>query len=62
MFTTPLRSENMPPRAAKISGVAKRSMEAVSADHTTTDSRLDTLDSVAIVPSAPKMTAMPRAM
>ena len=35
-FTTPERSENMPPSAPKISGVAKRSIEAKSADQTTT--------------------------
>ena len=35
-FTTPERSENMPPRAPKISGVAKRSIDAKSADQTTT--------------------------
>ena len=36
MFTTPERSENIPPSAPKISGVAKRSIDAKSADQTTT--------------------------
>ena len=29
MFTTPERSENMPPIAAKVSGVAKTSIDAI---------------------------------
>ena len=36
MFTTPLRSEMMPPSAAKISGVANVSPEAITADHVNT--------------------------
>ena len=47
MFTTPLRSEKMPPIAANASGVAKRSIAAVSADQTTTCSRWATLERVA---------------
>ncbi len=38
MFTTPLRSENMPPIAAKISGVAQRSVAAIRLDQTKTAS------------------------
>ena len=38
MFTTPLRSEIMPPSAANSSGVAKRSIAAISADQVKTDS------------------------
>ena len=34
MFTTPLRSEKMPPIAANVSGVAARSVAAMSVDHT----------------------------
>ncbi len=47
MFTTPERSENMPPSEANASGVANRSIAARSADQTTTLSSLPTLDSVA---------------
>ena len=47
MFTTPERSEIMPPSAPKMSGVAKRSMDAKSADQTTTASSLPMLDRVA---------------
>jgi hypothetical protein len=47
MFTTPLRSEKMPPMAAKASGVAKRSIAASSADQTTTWSRFEMLERVA---------------
>ena len=36
MFTTPLRSEKMPPSAANVSGVAARSVAAISADQTKT--------------------------
>ncbi len=57
MFTTPLRSENMPPTAAKISGVAYRSIEAVRAPHTNTASRFATLEIVAATPSAPSASA-----
>ena len=47
MFTTPLRSEKMPPIAAKASGVAWRSIAAVSADQTITWSRWPSLERVA---------------
>ena len=45
MLTTPERSENMPPIEAKMSGVAKRSIAAKSADQTTTDSSFPTAES-----------------
>ena len=51
MFTTPLRSEKMPPIAAKASGVAYRSIAAVSADQTITWSRWPSLERVARRPS-----------
>jgi hypothetical protein len=44
MFTTPLRSENIPPIAAKVSGVAKTSIEAISVDQVKTCSRFPTLE------------------
>ena len=47
MFDTPDRSLNMPPIAAKMSGVAYRSIAASSADQTTTVSSLPTPDRVA---------------
>ena len=47
IFVTPERSLNIPPIAAKMSGVANRSMEAKSADQTTTVSSLPILESVA---------------
>src|SRR3954465_11902889 len=54
MFTTPERSETMPPRAPKISGVAKRSIAANRADHVTTSSRGPGPDCVAATaPPAP---------
>jgi hypothetical protein len=40
MFTTPLRSENIPPSAAKVRGVAQRNVAAINADQTKTPSRL----------------------
>ena len=51
MFTTPLRSEKRPPIAAKVSGVAFTSIAAISADHTTTSSRLPRPACVASTPS-----------
>ena len=51
MFTTPLRSEKRPPIAAKMSGVAKRSVAAVSADQAKTVSRLPSPEKVAIAPA-----------
>ena len=47
MFTTPLRSEKMPPSDPYISGVAKTSIEAISVDHVKTISRFSTLERVA---------------
>src|SRR4029078_10062136 len=47
MFTTPERSENMPPSEANANGAGNRSIAARSADQTTTLSSLPTLDSVA---------------
>ena len=44
---TPLRSDRMPPSAANVSGVAKRSIAAISADQTKTSSRFPTPDCVA---------------
>jgi hypothetical protein len=44
MLTTPDRSEMTPPSAPNVSGVAKRSAAATSADHTTTRSRFPTPD------------------
>ena len=52
MFTTPLRSENMPPIAAKVSGVAHRSVAVASAPQKTTMWRCVTLDCVARIPPA----------
>ena len=43
MFTTPLRSEKSPPRAANVSGVDQRSVAAISADQTKTRSRFGRL-------------------
>ena len=55
---TPLRSHMMPPSAAKASGVAKRNIAAISADHTNTSSRLLSPDFVATTaPTAPMMPA-----
>jgi hypothetical protein len=63
MLTTPERSENIPPSAANTSGVAKRSIAASRADHTTTLSsfpRLETVARYAIVnPSTPAAMAKP---
>jgi hypothetical protein len=56
MFTTPERSHTIPPRAPNSSGVAKRSIAAKSADHTTTSSRFETPDRVAAHAPAPPMT------
>ena len=58
MLMTPLRSDRMPPIAANTSGVAKRSIAAISADHTNTRSRLASPelrrdDGAAIPPSTP---------
>src|ERR671924_379799 len=50
MLTTPLRSEKRPPIAANVSGVAKRSVAARSADHVITTSRFPTFARVAIAP------------
>src|SRR3954452_20086877 len=47
MFTTPLRSEMRPPSAPQSSGVANRSIAAISADHVTTSSRWPVPDRVA---------------
>ena len=51
MFTTPERSENMPPIAAKVSGVAKTSIDAIRLA-VKTWSRLPVLERVARTPSA----------
>jgi len=51
MLTTPLRSQNIPPIAAKVSGVAQTSVDDSSADQTTTWSRLPTLARVESSPS-----------
>ena len=42
MFTTPERSENMPPIEAKASGVAKRRVAAIRADQAKTAFRFET--------------------
>src|SRR3954470_15908764 len=55
MFTTPLRSENMPPIAAYVSGVAQTSVDATSGPHETTMSRFDVDERVASTPSAMPM-------
>ena len=47
MFTTPERSEKIPPTAANMSGHAKTNIEAMSVDHVKTISRLSTLERVA---------------
>src|SRR3954464_3102516 len=57
MFTTPERSETTPPSAAKTSGVAKRSIAAASADHTTTRSRLPSPERVAATAPTAQSTA-----
>ena len=58
MLITPLRSDSTPPRAAKVSGVAKRSIAAINADHTKTSSRFPTPDRVATTaPIAPTIPA-----
>ena len=44
---TPLRSEKIPPSAANVSGVAARSVAAMSADQTKTWSRDATFERVA---------------
>ena len=59
---TPLRSDRMPPIAAKMSGVAKRSMPAVSADQTKTRSRLLSPELTAITARIPPITEMPTAI
>ena len=59
---TPLRSDMMPPIAAKIRGVAKRSMPAVSADHTKTRSRFDSPDFTAMTAQMAPRTATPTAI
>ena len=59
---TPLRSDRMPPIAPKISGVAKRSMPAISADHTNTRSRLLSPDFAAITPRIAPSAAMATAI
>ena len=51
MFTTPLRSETMPPTAAYASGVAQASVEPMSAPHETTDVRWSFDEFVARTPS-----------
>ena len=57
MLITPLRSDRTPPRAAKVSGVAKRSIAAISADQTNTSSRFSTPERVTttapIAPTTP---------
>src|SRR3954463_15548705 len=53
MFTTPLRSEIRPPSAPHSSGVANRSIAAISADHVTTSSRWPVPDWVAANAPAP---------
>ena len=53
---TPLRSQMIPPSAANISGVAKRSIAATSADQTNTASRLDSPERVAATAPAPAST------
>ena len=62
MLMTPLRSDRMPPIAPKMSGVAKRSIPAVSADHTKTRSRLLSPDFTAITARIAPSTAMPTAI
>ena len=57
MFTTPERSEMTPPRAAKIEGVANRSMAAARADQTMTRSRFVSPDSVAATAPIAQRTA-----
>ena len=61
MFTTPLRSENMPPMAAKMSGVANASPSEISVDQVMTSLRLDALawtaNTPATIASAPLATA-----
>ncbi len=63
MLITPLRSQTIPPSAPKISGVAKRSMAAASADQTKTSSRLPSPERVAttapIAPRTPAAAAHP---
>ncbi len=59
---TPLRSDMMPPIAAQISGVAKRSIPAVSADHTNTLSRLPSPDFTATTATIAPSTAMTTAI
>ena len=51
MFMTPLRSEKIPPSAANVSGVAARSVAAMSADQTKAWSRDATSERVASQPS-----------
>ena len=50
MFTTPLRSENMPPIPAKISGVEKTNVDAIRSARKTVF-RLPTPERVARMPS-----------
>ena len=58
MLITPLRSDTMPPSAANSSGVAKRSIEAISADHVKTSRRFASPDFVAA--TAPTIATAPR--
>ena len=53
---TPLRSQRSPPSAARMSGVAKRSIAATSADQTNTASRLDSFVCVAATAPTPAST------
>src|SRR5215218_9565731 len=55
MFTTPERSENIPPSAAKVSGVAKTSIEAIRLG-VKTSPRFPTLDCIARIASPPPTT------
>ena len=61
MFTTPLRSEKIPPSAANVSGVAARNVAAISADQTNACSSDVTSERVASqptnMPSSPTPTA-----
>ena len=50
MFTTPLRSENMPPSAAKRSGVVKTSVSDTRVDQVMTSERCAALARVTTLP------------
>ena len=50
MFTTPLRSENIPPSAAKRSGVVKTSVSEMRVDHVMTSERCPALARVTETP------------